>query len=499
MRKVTACLGLGAAAVAFTAGTIGAQTVGRTTWDGVYSDAQDARGEAAYQAHCSTCHGATMTGTGEAPGLTGGEWLGNWNGLTVGDLLERVRKTMPFNAPGSLSRDVYADIVAHILKANGFPAGKADLANRSEMLADIKIVAQRPAGAVAQAAAAAPAAGAATPAPEAGRQQIAAPAPLYPDPTGPNAPNSQPNPYKTQVDFFRVPAGMETGSTSGVAVDSKGNIWIAGRCGANTCTGSAQAPIMQFTAQGAFVKAFGAGVFNFPHGLFIDAGDNIWVVDERVEGGKGGTVTKFSPDGKVLMTLGKPGVAGGSPETFAEPNAVLVAPNGSIFVSEGHTPGKVSRVVKFDASGKFVKQWGTTGREPGQFDVPHALAMDKAGRLYVGDRWNNRIQYFDQDGKLLGQYLQWGRPSGMFIDGNDILYVADSESRSPQGYGYHPGWKRGIRVGRLSDGIVTAFIPDRDPTPETGATSGAEGIWVDRSGVIYGAQVKERSVFRYVK
>lgn len=505
MRKWQAGVALAVATAAFAGGAIRAQTAGRTVWDGVFSEAQDTRGEAAYQANCSTCHGATMTGTGEAPGLTGGEWLANWNGLSVSELFERVRTTMPFNAPGSLSRETYADIVAHILKANGFPAGSKDLAGRAEMLADIKIAAQRPAGAPPAPAPAAasppPATAAATPAaaPRTAQQQMAPPAPLYPDPTGPNAPNSQPNPYRTQTDFFKIPAGMNVGSTSSVAVDSKGNIWIVGRCGANSCSISAQAPVMQFDAQGNFKQAFGAGLFNFPHGLFIDARDNLWVVDERVEGGKGGTVTKFSPDGKVLMTLGKPGVAGGSPDTFAEPNAVLVAPNGSIFVSEGHTAGKLSRIAKFDASGKFVKAWGVTGHEPGQLDVPHALAMDSKGRLYVGDRWNNRIQIFDQDGKVLGQLIQFGRPSGIYIDKNDVLYVADSESRSPNGYGYHPGWKRGIRVGKLSDGVVTAFIPDRDPAPDTGATSGAEGIWADAQGNIYGAQVKERSVFRYSK
>ena len=496
MRKwqAGAALAMAMATVAFAGGAIRAQTVGRTVWDGVYSAPQDARGEAAYQANCSTCHGATMTGTGEAPGLTGGEWLANWNGLAVSELLERIRTTMPFNAPGSLSRDTYADIVAHILKANGFPAGTSDLASRSEMLTGIQIVAQRPAGAATAATAPAP-----TAPPPRTAQQMAPPAPLYPDPTGANAPNSQPNPYRTQTDFFKIPAGMDVGSTSSVAVDSKGNVWVVGRCGANSCSTSQQAPVMQFDAQGNFKKAFGAGLFNFPHGLFIDAKDNLWVVDERIDGTKGGTVTKFSPDGKVLLTLGKPGVAGGSPDTFAEPNAVLVAPNGSIFVSEGHTAGKLSRVAKFDAAGKFLKAWGTTGHEPGQFDVPHALAMDSRGRLYVGDRWNNRIQIFDQEGKLLGQLIQFGRPSGIFIDRNDVLYVADSESRSPNGYGYHPGWKRGIRVGKLSDGVVTAFIPDRDPTPDTGATSGAEGIWADAQGTIYGAQVKERSVFRYSK
>jgi hypothetical protein len=302
-----------------------------------------------------------------------------------------------------------------------------------------------------------------------------------------------------QADFLKVPADQPIGSSSSVAVDSKGNVWVVGRCGANSCTNSPAAPIMMFDKAGNFVRSFGAGLFNFPHGLYIDRADNLWVVDERVEGGKGGTVTKFSQDGKVLLTLGKPGVAGGSRDTFAEPNAVLVAPNGSIFVSEGHSPDKVERVVKFDATGKYLKEWGTAGTGPGQFNVPHTLAMDSKGRLYVGDRWNNRIQIFDQEGKLLGELTQFGRPSGIYIDAKDVLYVADSESRRPVGYGYNPDWKRGIRVGNLSDGIVRAFIPDLEPEPDKGATSGAEGIWADKDGNIYAAQVKERSVVRYTK
>ena len=122
--------------------------------------------------------------------------------------------------------------------------------------------------------------------------------------------------------------------------------------------------------------------------------------------------------------------------------------------------------MKFDAKGKFIKQWGEHGIGGGQFEVAHCLAMDKEGHLYVGDRWNNRIQEFDQDGKLLKIFTQFGRPSGIFIDKNDIMYSTDSESRSPMGYGYHPGWKRGIRIGSVKDGVVTAFIPDTDPNPE---------------------------------
>jgi len=237
----------------------------------------------------------------------------------------------------------------------------------------------------------------------------------------------------------------------------------------------------------------------FAHGFTIDRHDHLWITDGHVENGKGDDVLEFDQSGKLLRTLGKPGVSGDAPGLFHEPNAVLVAPNGDIFVSEGHTVGKGNaRVDKFDANGKFLMQWGSHGSGPGQFEMAHCLAMDSAGRLYVGDRDNNRIQIFTQDGKFLGQMTQFGRPSGIAIDRHDILYVTDSESRPADGYGHHPGWKRGIRVGSLKDGVVTAFIPDTGTDPNS-STSGGEGIFADSSGAIYSAQVGQKAIVKYVK
>jgi sugar lactone lactonase YvrE len=320
------------------------------------------------------------------------------------------------------------------------------------------------------------------------------PAPLTPET------NKQPNNYRTEFGFFKLPAGRVMGSTSAVAVDSKGHIWVAERCGANSCANSAIDPIMEFDGQGNFIKAFGGGLTVFPHGFSIDAKDNIWLTDARAGGGKGATVMKFSPDGKLLMTLGKPGVQGKGTDEFTEPNAVIVAKNGDIFVSDGHEADRgVARILKFNAKGKFLMQWGQPGKGRQDLEVPHALALDSKGLLYVGDRWNNRVQVYTQKGKLLNSWTQFGRPSGLFIDQNDILYSADSESRRPVGYGYNPGWQRGIRIGSVKDGKVTSFIPDSEPDPDKFATSNAEGIWVDRSGVIYGAQVKERTVARHIR
>jgi streptogramin lyase len=178
------------------------------------------------------------------------------------------------------------------------------------------------------------------------------------------------------------------------------------------------------------VKSFGAGLLLFPHGLHVDREGNVWVTDGLGKDGKGHQVFKFNPDGKLLLTLGTAGVAGAGPDEFNAPSAVVVAPNGDIFVGDGHGRETNARIVKFSRDGKFIKTWGRKGAGPGEFDTPHALAMDSRGRLFVGDRNNNRIQVFDQDGNFLHQWTQFSRPSGLFIDRNDVIYVADSESES---------------------------------------------------------------------
>jgi sugar lactone lactonase YvrE len=314
------------------------------------------------------------------------------------------------------------------------------------------------------------------------------------------APNSQPNPYRRVDNFFKLPPGRTMGSSSAVAVDHHGHIWIAERCGANSCANSKIDPIMEFDAGGNFIKAFGGGMMVFPHGFFIDKADHIWVTDAQVGGGKGDDVFEFDQNGKLLLTLGKPGVAGDGPDTLSEPSSVLVAPNGDIFVGDGHTEGKGNaRIVKLDRNGKFIMQWGSHGSGPGQIEVPHTLAMDSRGRLFVGDRGNSRIQIFSQDGKLLEIWTQFSRPSGLYIDHNDVLYVTDSESRNAEGYGHHPGWSRGIRVGSAKDGVVTSFIPDPAVDPEHESTTGAEGIAADGHGAIYGAEVGPKDVVKYAK
>ncbi len=309
-----------------------------------------------------------------------------------------------------------------------------------------------------------------------------------------NEPNSQPNPYRTVENWAKLPEGRSWGSTAAVDVDSRGHIWVAERCGANSCAGKTDNPILEFDSSGKLLRSFGGGMFVFPHGICVDKGDNIWVTDGQGKDGKGHQVFKFTRDGKVLMTLGKAGVAGDGPDTFNAPSDVIVAPNGDIFVADGHGGNTNARILKFTQDGKLIKTWGKKGSAHGEFSTPHALAFDSKGRLFVGDRGNNRIQIFDQDGNFLDEWTQFSRPSGIFIDKNDVMYVADSESNDRS----HPGWKRGMRVGSAKDGSVTAFIPDpADPTPPS--TSAAEGVAADSKGVIYGAEVGPKALKKYVK
>ena len=312
------------------------------------------------------------------------------------------------------------------------------------------------------------------------------------------------NPYEAVSGWATLPAGRTWGSTSAVDVAPDGvSIWLAERCGANSCAGSDLAPVLKLDASGKVVTSFGARMFAFPHGMHVDREGNVWVTDGIPPGaagqtnaaGKGHHVVKFSPEGQVLLTLGKPGVAGDGPDTLNQPSDVVVAGNGDIFVADGHGGNTNARIVKFSKEGRFLKSWGRRGSAPGEFDTPHAIAIDSKGRVFVGDRANNRIQIFDQEGAFLEEWKQFGRPSGIFIDRNDTIYVADSESNTKR----NPGWKRGIYIGGARDGKVHHFIPDPEPSPDTSATSGAEGVAADVKGNVYGAEVGPKILRKYVR
>jgi len=327
--------------------------------------------------------------------------------------------------------------------------------------------------------------------------------------------NDLPNPYRAGVSWGQLPEGRKWGSTASVSIAPDGKIWVVDRCGhsgagGTTCGGESANvnPIFQFDTSGKLLKTFGAGMFVSPHKLSVDKAGNLWLADNG-----GHQVFKLDQDGKVLLTLGKKGVAGPGPDEFDAPTDVAIAPNGDIFVGDGHSGGGTStgnaRIMKFDKDGKFIKTWGKKGMGPAEFDVVHTLAFDSRGRLFVGDRQNNRIQIFDQNGKFIAQWFQFGRPSGMYIDKNDVLYVADSESRDGRtntgqfalaqtGYGYNLGAERGIRIGSARDGSVKSSIPDPCAYPYASGSSMAEGITADSEGNVYGADFLG-DVRKYVK
>src|SRR6266581_3842783 len=265
---------------------------------------------------------------------------------------------------------------------------------------------------------------------------------------------AQQNPYR-EDGWGKLPDGRKWGQTSAIDVDRSNNIWVFERCGANSCIGSNLAPLVKLSPSGRFLKNFGAGMFAFPHGIHIDRAGNVWLTDADGKDGKGHQVVKFSADGN-----------GG------DSNA---------------------RIVKFSKDGKFIKTWGRKGADRGEFDTPHALAMDSRGRLFVGDRGNSRIQIFDQEGNFLEEWKQFGRPSGLFIDSNDILHVADHQSNAK----LNPGFKRGIRIGSAKDGAVSAFIPGLGAEPET--QSVGEGVAVDAIGNVYWAETAGMTVRKFVK
>ena len=336
--------------------------------------------------------------------------------------------------------------------------------------------------------------------------------------------NDLPNPYQTIAPWGNLPDGRKWGALNGVAIDRDGaSVWVADRCGANpdtppgvspfsydSCASSTLPPVLKFDSAGNLLRSFGAGMFIFPHKAYVDRDGNVWVVDLRSPNerelkqnpqaaGKGHTVVKFSPEGRVLLTIGKPGVAGDPPHALNEPTSIVVAPNGEIFISEGHSgqavnakPDTVARISKFTRDGAFIKSFGKLGSGPVEFRTPHDLAMDARGRLFVADRGNMRLQILDQDGTFIAEWKQFGRPSGVDIrDG--MIYVADSESN---GVIAHPGWKRGIRVGNVSDGKVLYRIPD---PLELKGTSAAEGVAVDAKGNVYGGEVGPRQLVKHFR
>ena len=327
------------------------------------------------------------------------------------------------------------------------------------------------------------------------------------DPVGNPPRNDLPQPYKTTRDWGKLPPGVKWAAVTAIEPAPDGTIYVVHRCFENSCAGRSEAPILKFDRQGRLLASWGQGLFLFPHGATVDREGNLWVTDARASARTPGSVAnetilghqvfKFSPEGKVLLTLGRAGESGSGPDLFDQPTDVVVAPSGEIFVTDSHRNGRNNRVVKFGRDGRFIKEWGRKGSGRGELSEPHTIAMDSRGRLFVGDRENNRIVIYDQDGTVLDEWRQFGRPSGIAITRDDTIYVTDSESGPNTGAGELPGIRKGIRIGSARTGAVTAFIEDMESTATD--HSGAEGVGVDAQGNVYGGVVRRQMLERYVR
>jgi DNA-binding beta-propeller fold protein YncE len=335
-------------------------------------------------------------------------------------------------------------------------------------------------------------------------------------------PAELPNPYKLVAGWPTLPANMNGGhwgEVIRVSIDRSGNIWVFHRCfnvvppGSAVCInrGEANPPILEFDPSGKLLKSFGVGLFAYPHGFTIDGDGNLWtsdVNDKAIVLGMsaknadgvvmGQEVLKLSPTGKILMTLGKEGVAGDGPDTFDRPTGVAIAPNGDIFVSDGHAPNahNNARIMKFTKDGKFIKSWGHMGPEPGNFNEPHDIFIGGSQeRVYVADRKNKRIQVFDQDGNFIAAWTQFGEPSSVFVGKDDTIYAGVSFAEP----GAKKGELRGIMVGNAKDGSLKAFIPDPSDLDSVIRGTSASGIAADDAGTIYAADVGTHNLRKYVK
>jgi sugar lactone lactonase YvrE len=223
--------------------------------------------------------------------------------------------------------------------------------------------------------------------------------------------------YVAAPSAVTLPDGVTMGATAAVAFDAKGHLWVLTR---------GAVAFFEFDEKGAYVRSFGDKLFTRAHGLRIDRDGNLWAGDVGAH-----TVRKFSRDGQVLLTIGTAGEAGewndstGS-HKLNQPNDVVVADNGDVFIAEGHTPGPKgdARVLKFDKTGRFLTQWGGKGTGPGQFEVAHGVAIDAKGLLWVTDRENQRIQVFDQKGTFVREMKYAGLPCAMDI-GRDYIYMVN--------------------------------------------------------------------------
>ena len=312
-----------------------------------------------------------------------------------------------------------------------------------------------------------------------------------PNTSAPAASKSSVATYTYKVDsYLDLPEGRKWGPVTAMDFAPDGqSMWVVDRCTEmGDCSPNAEpGPIQQFNATGRRMTSFGAGLFAAPHGMFVDHDGNVYVTDFRLKDGKGSTVMKFDPEGKLLLTLGKPGEMGHDETLLNGPADVVVAQNGDIFVADGHAEKDAfPRIVKFDKDGKFIKAWGQPGKGPGEFGTPHSIMIDSEGHVLVCDRGNFRIQVFDQDGNYLRELKSFMDPSAIAIDNNGVLYAFDMSSVEKDG----SNDRRGIYIGDPKTDKLTGFMKNDDML---------EDLAIDSAGTVFAGSNAKKTFNRIVR
>jgi len=259
--------------------------------------------------------------------------------------------------------------------------------------------------------------------------------------------------YQLVSNWPRLPDGITLGQVSGIGVDSVGNVYVFHRAeriweGEEPGLDPIPSPTVFVLDDdtGDLIEAWGANMFVLPHGLTIDDEDNIWLTDVGLH-----QVFKFDHDGILLMALGERGVSGDDEAHFNMPTDVAVAKDGSFYVSDGYGN---SRVIRFSAEGEYITSWGEYGSAPGQFNIPHSIALDSLGQVYVADRGNARLQIFDQNGQFISEWKgeSLGRPWAVRISEAGFVFIVDGGDQSE----FWPDRARTIKLDKGGN-LLAAF------------------------------------------
>jgi len=292
--------------------------------------------------------------------------------------------------------------------------------------------------------------------------------------------------YVVDPSWPQRPSQFMWGDMTGVAVDAHGSMWIFNR----------GKPFIQiYETDGRFVRAWEDATFKFSHHLKIDHEGNIWTSDAGMH-----IIQKWTPEGKLLLTLGTPGKAGCDESHFDKPTDMAVTKSGDIFVSDGYGN---TRVVHFDKEGKFIKAWGTRGDGPGQFVLPHAIAVDSKGRIYVADRNSARIEVFDQEGKLLAVWPDLIMPWGLWVSPQDEIWVCGaSPARDQAGKWIIAPPNDQVMIKLTSDGKVAGKWPipkGQDGVEKAGEVNWVHCIALDNKGNIYLGDIKGKRIQKFMR